>query len=263
MSYILDALKKSEEERQRGAVPDLSTVHTPSGSKTKRRTVWLYALSAGLVLNAGVLVWWLSVRQPVGQEPHIATQTVPPATPAPPLRKDETPPADSPPAQSVATSRSVPVQEKAPPNAAATSGGAAVPTAQPAQTSPQQKKVEATADQKRGAKVPKDTGTRAPDNRTAETDATPERTSPPPIPPPVANKLYTVSELPEPLRQTLPTFTISVALYSEDAASRMVRINDQVMREGQYLSAGLRLEEITRDSVILSYQNYRFRVALK
>jgi general secretion pathway protein B len=72
-----------------------------------------------------------------------------------------------------------------------------------------------------------------------------------------------VSELPDALRQSLPAFTVSVALYSEDAASRMARINDQVVREGQQLSAGLRVEEITRDSIILSYQNYRFRVGLK
>jgi hypothetical protein len=42
----------------------------------------------------------------------------------------------------------------------------------------------------------------------------------------------------------------------------MVKINGQAMREGQDLIAGLKLEEITQNGVIFSYQNYRFRIGL-
>jgi hypothetical protein len=43
----------------------------------------------------------------------------------------------------------------------------------------------------------------------------------------------------------------------------MVKINGQMLREGQDLTDGLELKEITHDGVILSYQNYRFHVGLK
>jgi hypothetical protein len=43
----------------------------------------------------------------------------------------------------------------------------------------------------------------------------------------------------------------------------MARINGSMIREGEYLTAGLKLEEITPDGVIFSYQNYRFHVGPK
>jgi hypothetical protein len=36
-----------------------------------------------------------------------------------------------------------------------------------------------------------------------------------------------------------------------------------MLREGDYLSEGLKLEEIDQNSLILSYRNFRFRVGLK
>ena len=80
---------------------------------------------------------------------------------------------------------------------------------------------------------------------------------------PVENKVYDLNELPLPIQQSLPSLVISVFLYSEDPTSRMVKINGQMMREGQSLTAGLKLEEITPEGVILSYKNYRFRIRLK
>ena len=40
----------------------------------------------------------------------------------------------------------------------------------------------------------------------------------------------------------------------------MVRVNEHMMREGQDLTDGVKLEEITRDGIILRYQKYRFYV---
>jgi general secretion pathway protein B len=83
------------------------------------------------------------------------------------------------------------------------------------------------------------------------------------LPIPLPNKIYHMGELPQSIQQKLPAFAISTFLYSEDPGSRMVRINGQMMREGQYLSAGLKLEEIIQNGMIFSYQNYRFQVGLK
>jgi hypothetical protein len=43
----------------------------------------------------------------------------------------------------------------------------------------------------------------------------------------------------------------------------MVRINGQTLREGQYISEGLKVEEIKPDGVILNYKNYRLQIGQK
>ena len=77
------------------------------------------------------------------------------------------------------------------------------------------------------------------------------------------NEAHNVEGLPLSIRQSLPPINISVSLYSDDPTLRMARINGSIIREGEYLSAGLKLEKITPDGVIFSYQNYRFSVGPK
>lgn len=55
MSYILDALKKSDQKRQKGHVPDLSTVQIEIPPEDKKKAVWPYVLIGILLLNAVVL----------------------------------------------------------------------------------------------------------------------------------------------------------------------------------------------------------------
>ena len=59
MSYILDALRKSEQERLRGQ--PLSTLsHAPIGNEGQARPRWLLPLLAGnLLLGTVLAVWWL------------------------------------------------------------------------------------------------------------------------------------------------------------------------------------------------------------
>jgi len=80
---------------------------------------------------------------------------------------------------------------------------------------------------------------------------------------PRENKVYNIEDLPLSIKQSLPPLTISVSLYSDEPASRMAKINGSMIREGEYLTVGLKLEEITPDGVIFNYQNYHFRVGPK
>lgn len=50
MSYILDALKKSDQERKQGHVPDLQTVHIPAAVESSA-TPWPYILIVVLMLS--------------------------------------------------------------------------------------------------------------------------------------------------------------------------------------------------------------------
>jgi capsular exopolysaccharide synthesis family protein len=81
------------------------------------------------------------------------------------------------------------------------------------------------------------------------------------VPPePIENKIYNLEELPSSIKQNLPTIAISVFVYSDDASSRMARINGQMMREGEYITADLKLEKITLDGPVFRFQNYCFSV---
>ncbi|MBT8135059.1 MAG: hypothetical protein KJO03_11160, partial [Gammaproteobacteria bacterium] len=52
MSYILDALKKSEQERGHGNVPDVQTVHSSSlNYRDDKKAVWPYILIVAVLLN--------------------------------------------------------------------------------------------------------------------------------------------------------------------------------------------------------------------
>jgi len=74
MSYILDALKKSEQERKQGQVPDLNAIHMPPEPPARSLT-WLYMLVIFLLVT--VLAYVLGQRnsqppvQPVQQQSQV------------------------------------------------------------------------------------------------------------------------------------------------------------------------------------------------
>lgn len=86
MSFILDALRKSEAERQRNRAPGIADMQR-AGNK-RGRSIWLplAALLAGLNIALLALLWYSSERPPAGTQPAVAIppQAMTPATSAPP-----------------------------------------------------------------------------------------------------------------------------------------------------------------------------------
>jgi general secretion pathway protein B len=68
-----------------------------------------------------------------------------------------------------------------------------------------------------------------------------------------------MADLPPAIQQELPPMSISVHAYSDKAGDRLVGINNRLLHEGQEVAPGLRLEQITRDGMILSFRGYNFR----
>ncbi|MFT5011738.1 MAG: general secretion pathway protein B [Planctomycetaceae bacterium] len=104
MSYILEALNKSEQERRGSQTPDLNTVHRPPPAKTATSKPWLGLVLVIILLNALAVIYWLS-RKP-SPEPSadnsVATQ---PANTNTAQAKPALPPANvqvAPPVQSLA-----------------------------------------------------------------------------------------------------------------------------------------------------------------
>ena len=60
MSYILDALKKSEQDRGNGSIPNVQTIHSSAlNYHQEKRALWPWILIAALVVNIAILVYFL------------------------------------------------------------------------------------------------------------------------------------------------------------------------------------------------------------
>jgi general secretion pathway protein B len=244
MSYILDALRKADAERERGSVPDLHAQLLPLGSPELEaepaRSPPLLWLGVGLLLAVGAgLAWWmLRDSEPAMPAPPVAAQVQPApaavalpaasvpaamATASPVLPPTATPPAPR--------SEAVKPQPKA---AASTRAAASAPVAKAA---PPRPKV-SVADKNASA---------------------PSVQSPPPPPP---ARVPALAELPADLRQQVPPLVIGGSVYSPQASVRMVIVNGQVFQEGSSLAPELRLEQIRPKSAIFSIRGQRFELPL-
>ena len=88
MSFILDALRKSETDRQRSAAPSLADARY--GPPSRRRSVWVPVLVVVLLGNAVLLAVLLNRSPEAGSE-----QTTAPATPDRATRTLSVPPIDT------------------------------------------------------------------------------------------------------------------------------------------------------------------------
>lgn len=226
MSYILDALRRAEadRERERGAVPGLHSPALPADAALPARAAraWLPWAGAGTLLLAGLAGgwWWAD-----------SSRETPPA-PAP------LPPAAAAPAPAAAAPAPVPTAPSAPAVVAATMAG---PPAS------------ATSPYLPPAPPPVTVATPAP-------AATPALTRPPAAAPQA--RLPLVSELPEATRRALPRLAFGGSVYSDDPASRLVIVNGEVQREGAALANDLVLEQIRPRELVLRFQGLRYRQPL-
>jgi general secretion pathway protein B len=281
MSYILDALKKSDKERKRAAVPGVLTVQDIWPQRTKRRAWWPYLLLAALVLNAGLLVWWMnplqSKKTSVTEHAtvHEYRDSLQTAGAGMAMREKQAVPKEDvqqPKREPVAA----PIVQKPPLDAEMTAMRKNVVSVPQVETG---KPKEPEASKPLKTEIPAQNKVVSPARLKTEKPleaAVPKPQLPPVISQsptesepavqsatPVDNRVYSLVDLPASVQKSLPAFTISAHVYSSDPASRMVKINGQTMRQGDDLIAGLRLEEIAPDGVIFRYQNYRFRIGLR
>ncbi|HEX5355739.1 MAG TPA: general secretion pathway protein GspB [Aquabacterium sp.] len=141
MSYILDALKKADAERERGTVPGLHSQplgqvedDDAGGRKAIAPAVWIGA-GVGICLIA-VLSWQLLMREPAPQAaapmpaPEMATVPVSPAPANPPGHAVPYPPPPAPPTREPDVARApAPTAAPAPTPARTTTNASATATA--------------------------------------------------------------------------------------------------------------------------------------
>jgi len=240
MSYILDALRRADSERTRGAVPDIHAQPVPvlsdDGATPRRARPWMW-LAIGLALVVlGLVAWTMLDSEP----PRDFAQAPVPAPPAPMA------PATAPPAATTPIPPTLPSGEPAP------SVVAPVPTpapAPPAATVAPPVKPPAARPVARPFAPPADAA------RARAKEVKPAAASAP------EPRIYTRNELPEDVRRELPALVVGGSVYSEHAPSRMLILNGQVFREGDQLAPNLKLEQIKLKGAVLRYKEYRFGLA--
>ncbi|MCW8854313.1 MAG: general secretion pathway protein GspB [Gammaproteobacteria bacterium] len=81
MSYILEALKKSDQTRKQGNIPDLQTIHVPLSVEVQQSR-WPYIIIVVLLMGLVFLLGWMrpwqaaSVAEPVVNNPQIINDSI-------------------------------------------------------------------------------------------------------------------------------------------------------------------------------------------
>lgn len=231
MSFILDALKKSESDRQRQSGPALFEVKvTPP---KPRFPYWALALAALLVINI-VVGAWVFLRRPPEAAPaptaampaSAASQTPAqiraPASLAPPAAAPSTAPAAAaagPPART-AEARPEPVLS----DAASKDAPLNPDDYEPAGAAPR------PAQERQAGRV--HAGTESGLKRYADAASTPE--------------------------SHMPAVRVDLHVYATKPEERFVLLNMHRLHEGESLPEGVRVESITPEGVVVSYQGARF-----
>ncbi len=226
MSYILEALKKAQAERQLGSAPTIHAMPIQAAPAARASTLRapLVAAAAGMALlvTGAAWFWWRSAAPaapvvvvaqaaPVDAAEVVEAQSV--AAPPLPVAPVVTPPA--PVVRAVTPAMAAPQPPPPPPvKAAAQAEPKSVPRPEPKQEA-----------------------------------APPEENLP------------FMNQLPEPLRSEVPKVTFGGYMYSKNPADRLLLIDKVLRHEGEEVAPGLVLEQLQPKAALMNYRGTRYRVA--
>jgi general secretion pathway protein B len=278
MSYILEALKRSQEERELGNIPTLAT--TPAANAPAnpgRNGPWVLTALLLAALAVAVALYALfgqtrvqtaaptgtpttesasretqppttttqapqgvtvEAKQPAAPEMRSTKTTTPAKPPSPVTRRPSPAPTIAEPALEPFESVIQPLAEE--------EGNAGIPPDLKDDVEAFRQRIEAerkTAQPAAAQTQPQATEvSAAPTDTPARDDAVPPR----------------LRALAPTLRDRIPPHRISVHVYSADPGQRFVILNSRRMKEGDRSDQGLLLEQVRPDGVILSYEGERF-----
>ncbi len=239
MSFILDALKKAEAERQRQRGPTLLELRV--AAPRRRWPVW--SLLIGILLVANIIVVLSTALRPrQSPEPLPAPSAPAPAAAAAPASAAVVV------VPTVLTTVPAVTAAPAPSGLASPPGGAAHPSSVSTTTGAGQATDEAELP------VARTQGSNPADEEPAVPPARAQRA------PPAAEATRSELELPSlsELGGTVPALRLDLHVYAERPADRYALINMHKAREGDMLPEGARVVAIDRDGVELSYQGTEF-----
>jgi general secretion pathway protein B len=229
VSYILEALKKLEQKRQLEEAPSLLTFQGSVGQVSKKRPVWPYIAASLLFFNCviALLLFWRAPWKTTAQSPSTQNREI---------RKE------------IASLPPVAVPEREGDLMSRTKGNTQFPASAPA------KGLRESAPSKPAAAKPVKPS--VPLN--AAEKPVPKVTKPAPR----GEKATSIRELPEEVKNKLPELKMTVHSYDERSQAGFVVINNKTARVGQLIRGDIKVEQITRRGVILSFQGHTFMLAI-
>jgi general secretion pathway protein B len=296
MSYILDAVKKAEAERERdrtrGAVPGPNSQQTAGVRRVdypqqNRNAMWMAIVAVLVALAIAVAAWaWRS-----GASSAAAGPTVVVAAPvvAPPVVSAVTATAAATTTAAIAAPLApppvlapvpAPVPALVPAPVTAASAVEPRPAMQGTRTTllaALPPKIEAPVNKVTAPDAIKPAAKAAPPAlpvkplpgataaATAQAPALPAAASSSRLPSAAAGRTGTggqpgLNDLPDDIRSQIPPLRISGAAYSEATKEWVLLVNDQVRAAGSMLAPDLRLEEVVESGAVFSFKGQRFRV---
>lgn len=251
MSYLLEALQKSEQERQQQ--PGAATLSAPPAEFARDDSgvsPWIYVAIAALLINTALVIWLALRQDTTAAPPTVIVQPiqVPASTPDTDTRiNNRTGEAEIDPASEEPTS----LHTEANGNTLI-DGFAVRDSAQPATQTPDQQLIDAVNTPAKPARQVANTNDT--ENAGWET-ISPAR----PQASPIASDAPVISanELPAELRARLPVLSMQSHLYAEDARNSSVMINDRHLTPGDRLTDDIQLETVTEKGAILRIGEHR------
>jgi len=265
MSYILDALKKSDRERKQGEVPDLQSDHglrSGHGNREKRSSLWIW-LSGGVLLTLSALVlYWGMQRNSVALQEKISDLEKSVVQ----LKEQPAPVALHPPAGKEKTVLQPLTSEEEKDNSAVVPAPAVPQKAvlQPLVMETENDKG-LVADRVQQPVIEEKTVIKpqnVPRKIQPKVVAAPPKSVAPEVAAEKAEGLPLVQDLPASVQKMLPPLKLAGHVYAKDATKRMVMVNNRICREGDLVENQLYLEQIVWEGVVLRYQDIRFRLNL-
>ncbi|USX25656.1 general secretion pathway protein GspB [Oxalobacteraceae bacterium OTU3CINTB1] len=222
MSYILEALKKAQAERQLGNSP---TLHAPTLQSMDRS-------SAAARLKKPLLLVIVAMSVVIAALLFI-------------VLKPAAAPADAPAAPVFATQ--TPVQVVADNSAPLPAPVAALPP--PVATLTPAPRKHADPQTMPAAPAP-------------AANANPSAAPPAPSKPAVAfeEPVQNLRDLPEPIQRSIPQVAVGGYIYSKNPSDRLLLIDKVLRREGDEVAPGLKLEKLNPKEAVFNFKGYRYRV---
>ena len=228
MSYILDALKKSEQERGHDSIPGVQTVHSSSlNYRSEKTSYWPYILITAVLLNIALVIYFIFDKdKPVIEQTAITKKAV---------------------------------TKSSPENKITASGAQATiakDTTEQALITTLSSEEELKSDNLEQPPALTHISTSESERPAAETISTGRTSAPRKVA--AENNIIDFYNLPESIKKQLPTITISAHVYSSNPLQRSIVINNNFMEEGEYVLDNLILHEITASGAIFNYHGTLF-----
>jgi general secretion pathway protein B len=246
MSYILEALKKAQAERQLGNAP---TIHAPQaeavqpGVAASRKPLFIGLGAGALVVALGALLVWQRAPAPASVAPApAASAPLAAAGPAAPSlaagSASNTLEVSAPPAPPPRPAHVAEAPAHLAPAAAGRAGQEALASAAPAR---------APAAAPATPPVPA-----VPAPRAAAVPA--------PAPSPEDSLPY-LHQLPDMIQRDVPRVSFGGYMYSANPADRLLLVDKALRHEGEEVAPGLVLEKLLPKAAVMNFRGVRYRVA--